>query len=60
LDKLRALRGDLDLPSRPSELGVRREAARVLLQKTLIQTRRLKTNPRPIDDELLSFIEKGI
>jgi alcohol dehydrogenase class IV len=51
---------DLDLPSRPSELGIKKEDARTLLNKTLIQTRRIKTNPRPLDDELLLYIEKGI
>ena len=60
LDRLRTLRSELNLPSRPSELGIRREDASILLKKTLMQTRRIKTNPRPIDDELLSFIEKGI
>jgi alcohol dehydrogenase class IV len=51
---------DLDLPSRPSELGIKKEDARTLLNNTLIQTRRIKTNPRPLDDELLLYIEKGI
>ncbi|MFB3886273.1 MAG: iron-containing alcohol dehydrogenase family protein [Thermodesulfobacteriota bacterium] len=51
---------DLGFPSRPSELGIRKEDARTLLENTLIQTRRTKTNPRSLDDELLTYIEKGI
>ena len=51
---------DLDLPSKPSELGIKKEDAQTLLDNTLIQTRRIKTNPRPLDDELLSFIKRGI
>jgi alcohol dehydrogenase class IV len=51
---------DLAFPSRPSELGITKQDARTLLKNTLIQTRRTKTNPRPLDDELLSYIEKGI
>ncbi len=51
---------DLNFPSRPSELGIKKQDARTLLKNTLIQTRRTKTNPRPLDDELLSYIEKGI
>jgi alcohol dehydrogenase class IV len=60
LTKIQTLIRDLNLPSRPSELGIKKRDARVLLDKTLIQTRRIKTNPRPLDDELLSYIEKGI
>jgi hypothetical protein len=44
----------------PSQLGIKKGDAREILEKTLIQTRRIKTNPRPLDDELLSYIEKGI
>jgi alcohol dehydrogenase class IV len=51
---------DLDLPSKPSELGLKKADAPTLLKNTLVQTRRIKTNPRPLDDELLSYIEKGI
>lgn len=51
---------DLDFPSRPSELGLNREDARKILDGTLIQTRRIKTNPRPLDNQLLRFIEEGI
>ena len=51
---------DLDFPSRPSELGLNREDARRLFDGTLIQTRRTKTNPRPLDNDLLRFIEDGI
>jgi alcohol dehydrogenase class IV len=50
----------LNFPSRPSDLGIKKEDARTLLNKTLVQTRRIKTNPRPLGEELLSFIKKGI
>ena len=60
LKKVEALIRDLDLPSRPSELGIKKGDARQLLEKTLIQTRRIKTNPRPLDDELLPCVESGI
>jgi len=60
IDNLLSLINDLDLPSKPSELGLKREDAPTLLKNTLVQTRRIKTNPRPLDDELLSYIEKGI
>ena len=60
IDNMLALISDLDLPSRPSDLDLKKEDAERLLENTLIQTRRIKTNPRPLDDELLSDIEKGI
>jgi alcohol dehydrogenase class IV len=60
LTKIQAMIRDLNLPSRPSELGIQKGDARALLEKTLIQTRRIKTNPRPLDSELLSYIEEGI
>jgi alcohol dehydrogenase class IV len=60
IDNLVGLINDLDLPSKPSELGLKKEDAPTLLKNTLVQTRRIKTNPRPLDDELLSYIEKGI
>jgi alcohol dehydrogenase class IV len=60
LTNIQTLISDLNLSSRPSELGIKKEDARTLLNNTLIQTRRIKTNPRPLDDELLSYIEKGI
>jgi alcohol dehydrogenase class IV len=60
LTNIQTLISDLNLPSRPSELGIKKEDARTLLNNTLIQTRRIKTNPRPLDDELFSYIEKGI
>jgi antitoxin component of RelBE/YafQ-DinJ toxin-antitoxin module len=41
-------------------LGIKRTDARTILEKTLIQKRRLPTNPRLLDDELLSMIEEGI
>jgi alcohol dehydrogenase class IV len=57
---LQKLIHELGLPSRPSELGIRKEDAQKLVHNTLVQTRRTKTNPRPLDDQLLLFIEKGI
>jgi len=60
ITKTQALIRELNFPSRPSELGIKKEDAQALLKNTLIQTRRIKTNPRPLDDELLSYIEKGI
>lgn len=60
LDKMKGLIKDLGLPSRPSELGLKKEDAGKMLKNTLVQTRRIITNPRPLDDELLSQIEKGI
>ncbi len=60
LRKIEELMRDLNLPSRPSQLGIKKGDARQLLDKTLIQTRRIKTNPRPLDDELLPCIERGI
>jgi len=60
LRKIEELIRDLNLPSRPSELGIKKGDARQLLDKTLIQTRRIKTNPRPLDDELFVCIESGI
>jgi alcohol dehydrogenase class IV len=60
LEKIKDLIKALDFPSRPSELGLRKEDAEQLLENTLVQTRRTKTNPRPLDDELLSHIGDGI
>jgi alcohol dehydrogenase class IV len=60
LKNLQKLVLDLKLPSRPSELGIKKEDARILLNNTSIQTRRIKTNPRLLDDELLAWIEMGI
>ena len=60
LSNLQKLIHDLGLPSRPSELGITKKDALKLMNNTLIQTRRTKTNPRPLDDQLLSFIEKEI
>ncbi len=57
---IQSLIRDLNFPARPSELGIKKHDARTLLDNTLIQTRRIKTNPRPLDDELFSYIEKGI
>ncbi len=51
---------ELGFPVRPSELGIRKEEARTILEKTLAQERRIKTNPRPLDGELLAYIEEGI
>lgn len=60
LGKIKALIHHLNLPLKPSELGIKKEDARLILEHTLIQKRRLQTNPRLLDDELLSYIEKGI
>jgi alcohol dehydrogenase class IV len=60
LANMNALIRDFELPSRPSDLGVKKEDAQMILQKTLIQTRRIQTNPRPLDEDLLSFIEAGM
>jgi alcohol dehydrogenase class IV len=60
LDDLQTLIADLGLPARPLELGIKKEDAETVLKKTLIQTRRIVTNPRPLDDELLEFIREGI
>ncbi len=57
---LQKLIRDLGLPTRPSQLGITRADAGTLLEKTLVQVRRLPTNPRPVDEDLLSAIEKGI
>jgi alcohol dehydrogenase class IV len=58
--RLQNLIEELDLPSRPSDLGIKKEDARSVLEKTLIQTRRIVTNPRPLEEELLRYIEEGI
>lgn len=60
LTNLNRLISDLEFPTRPSELGIKKEDAETLLKNTLIQTRRIMTNPRPLDDDLLSHIEEGI
>jgi len=60
LAKIQKLIKDLGFPTRPGELGIQKKDARILYEKTLGQTRRIQTNPRPLDEELLSHIEKGI
>ena len=60
LANMEALIRDFEFPSRPSDLGVKKEDAQIILEKTLIQTRRIQTNPRQLDEDLLSFIEEGI
>jgi len=60
LDRMLLLIGELGFPKRPSELGIGKEDAKKLYENVLIQTRRIKTNPRPLDDELLVYIERGI
>ncbi len=60
LTAIRELIRELGFPSRPSELGIRKEDAATLLEKTLIQKRRIATNPRPLDEELFSHIQAGI
>jgi len=60
LSNIQVIIRKLNFPSRPSDLGIKKEDAWTILNKTLVQTRRIKTNPRPLGEELLSFIEKGI
>ena len=60
IENMMGLISDLDLPSRPSDLGLKKEDAETMLKNTLVQTRRTKTNPRDLDDELLSYIQEGI
>jgi alcohol dehydrogenase class IV len=60
LENIQRLISDLELPSKPSELGIRKQDAKTLLENTLVQTRRIATNPRPLDDELLFHIKEGI
>jgi alcohol dehydrogenase class IV len=60
LANINTLIRDVELPSRPSDLGFKKKDAQMILQKTLIQTRRNQTNPRQIDENMLSFIEEGI
>jgi alcohol dehydrogenase class IV len=60
LKQIQDLIKELGFPSRPSELGLGKEDAEKLLENTLVQTRRIKTNPRPLDDDLLSHIKEGI
>ena len=60
LKYLQQLISEFDLPCRPSDLGIGKEDAQTLLEKTLVQTRRIVTNPRPLDDELISYIRDGI
>jgi alcohol dehydrogenase class IV len=60
LKKIQGLIKELDFPSRPSELGLGKEDAEKLLENTLVQTRRTKTNPRTLDDDLLPHIREGI
>ena len=51
---------ELGLPSRPSELGIKKDDAETMLNNTLVQVRRIVTNPRPLDDTLLDYIKGGI
>ncbi len=60
LNNIQRLISELEFPARPSELGIKKEDAGEFLKKTLVQTRRTMTNPRPLDDELFSYIEQGI
>jgi alcohol dehydrogenase class IV len=60
VSNIRNLIRDLDFPMKLSDLGIKKEDARTILEKTLIQKRRLPTNPRLPDETLLSFIEDGI
>lgn len=60
LTTLQQLLQRLNFPTRPSQLGITRADAEALLSKTLLQTRRLPTNPRAIGEELLVAIQEGI
>jgi alcohol dehydrogenase class IV len=60
LKKIQDLIKELGFATRPSEVGLGKQDAEKLLENTLVQTRRTKTNPRPLDDELLSYIKEGI
>jgi alcohol dehydrogenase class IV len=60
LDRLHQLLKELNFPTRPSELGIGPKDAEALLQNTLLQTRRIQTNPRPLDDALLDCIQAEI
>jgi alcohol dehydrogenase class IV len=60
LSNIQTMIQDLGFPIRPSDLGVKEGDAQIILEKTLIQKRRIQTNPRLLDDHLLSFIEEGI
>jgi alcohol dehydrogenase class IV len=60
IGKIEALIRDFNFPLKPSDLGIKKEDAQVILDHTLIQRRRIQTNPRLLDDELLSYIEGGI
>jgi alcohol dehydrogenase class IV len=60
LSKIQDLIRDLGFPRKPSDLGIKKREAQTILEKTLVQKRRLPTNPRLLDDELLSLIEEGI
>ena len=58
ISKIEDLIRELGFPSKPSDLGIEKGDARTILEKTLIQKRRLPTNPRSVDMELLSLIEE--
>lgn len=60
MSNIQDLLKELGFPLKPSDLGIKRPDARTILEKTLIQKRRLPTNPRLLDDELLALIEEGI
>ena len=60
IENLEELIRDLGFPTRPSDLGVKKEDAQMLLRNTLLQTRRIKTKPRPLEDDLLGHIQNGI
>ncbi len=60
IENLEELIRDLNFPARPSDLGVKKVDAQTLLENTLLQTRRIKTDPRPLEDDFLGHIQKGI
>ncbi|WP_455285523.1 iron-containing alcohol dehydrogenase [[Eubacterium] cellulosolvens] len=60
LFNIQSLVRDLGFPCRPSDLGIKKKDAQAIFDETTIQTRRVRTNPRALDDELLCHIEEGI
>lgn len=60
LSHIEKLIDDLNLPSSPAQLGIKKRDGRTLFDNTLIQTRRILTNPRPLDEQLLFLIEQSL
>lgn len=57
VDELRRVRDGIGLPSAFSELGLERSDADALVEATLVQERRLKTNPRAVTADIGDAIE---